>query len=204
MPRPKAGMAEIFSWAGNTNSVTNWHPLIFLTCNGKGETLQAEHSSESSRAKILENCPNGGRRITLEAGDPQGQQSQGSVSTPPHCRSHSQSPYMLVTLSVAQSYLGGCYKPVELRAALRCSESHRWATVSTEMQSGLRCRKSAFPQHLPFTSPQSTGQNHIFCVLNKAWAFWRMNLTWYPYSFSNRTGLQIRPYMTCHKLGEVL
>lgn len=140
--------------------------LHLFRCNGKGETLQAEHSFESSRENILENCPNEGWRITLEPEDPQVQQSQESLSTSPHCRAHGQSPYMLVTLSVAQNHLGGCYKPVGLRAALRYSELHRWANVRPEMQTGQRWGKSAFLHflsicHLHHHSPQVKFTSHM-------------------------------------------
>lgn len=50
--------------------------------------------------------------------------------------------------SVAQKHLGGCYKPVELRAALRCSELYRWAAVSPEFQRGQRWGKSTFVHFL--------------------------------------------------------
>lgn len=151
-------------------------------CNGKGESLQTEHSSESSRAKILKNCSNGGWRITLEPGGPQVQQS----------------PCMLVTLALVQNY-----KTTLEDATNQWSLEHPWGVLNytDELLSALKCRQGKggenllfwLPQLLPFTSPQSTGQIHISCDLNIARTFWR-NI----YSLSNRTGLRIRPHMSCH------
>lgn len=61
----------------------------------------------------------------------------------PHCRAHGHGIHTGNPL-VAQKHLGGCHKPVELRAALRCSELYRWASVSPEIQKGQRHGKPSF------------------------------------------------------------
>lgn len=176
--------------------------LHLLTFNSKDTTLQAEHSSEFSSAKILENCPNGGWSIhqsLLDVRYTQVLQLKRShpANTPP------QGPWPQHT---CWKFLGSVTSQWSLKQPWGILNYTDEMLSAQKLRDGKRWGKYLFVQFLSICHlhHQSEGGNiHISFDLNIASDIW-INLAQYLHLLSTKTQLQIKPCTSCPKFDDVL